>query len=332
RRSDQIGIALIRAECPLFGFQQRTTVVAVPGDQPFQPLFLIRSQEPGLVEYLTQLTPGVLVEQQVVSLRDDQGGVLRDRHSTRNRFLDLPPELGRVDEFRALTETPHEMHITVRVERVRCTLPVGAAAPMQLHLCQMKTVHADDHGASPELVRDLPCQGRLAGSGRACDPEYRTTVGRRQCFRTCQQLFERGHLPLLTTSEGHLGRPLRQALYRLGPAPAPCCGHPTGRRRATRQLPLCYPASVCASVCQEVRSGNGCIAVLGPDTARHCRAGGRIDYHSLACGERYAFGRPGNPCCRAGCRRTDRLHRRRRRTFTGYWWHPVSGCRDSTTE
>src|SRR5699024_9136838 len=116
------------------------------------------SQEPCLVDHLTQLTPRLLLEQQVVPLGDHQWSVFRYRYRTGDRFLDLAAEFRCVHELGTLAESADEVYVTVGVEGVRRTLAVHPAEAVQLDLGQVEPVHTDDNRPGAELVGELPRQ------------------------------------------------------------------------------------------------------------------------------------------------------------------------------
>ena len=171
RRGDQPGVHLVGTVRPRPRGLGRLAERLVPGHEPLQPDVVGQRDEPRLVEQPGHRAEAVVVEEQVVALRDDERDVRRDRDRARDGIAQVAAVLGRVHRARLGAQAPQQRHVPGGVERVGRALAVGPADPFELGLGQVEAVHRDDDGTGPDRVDHLRREGGLPGARRTDDPE-----------------------------------------------------------------------------------------------------------------------------------------------------------------
>jgi tagatose 6-phosphate kinase len=191
-RGHQPRVRLVQPVHPLGGVPGGLAELDVPPDQPADPDRVVDLHEPGLVQQRPDQVPRRIVQQQVITLGDDQGHGRADGDAAGDRLLDRALERGGVDDLarRWRTQPPQQRQVPVTVERVRRSLPVPPSQPGQFHVGQVQAVHGHLHRGAAQPRGDQRGQRALPGPGGAGDTQDPPGARRGQGPRPADQFVD----------------------------------------------------------------------------------------------------------------------------------------------
>ena len=176
---DSVRVGLVRAQRPGLGRRRLLPELRMPAHQAAESLAVGEVDEPHLVEESADPRPGVVGQQQVVALADDDPDGRRDGNRRSDGLFEDPFEAGDIDRRLVARPEPRQRReVPVAVERFRRPLPVPQPESIELHVGEVIPVHREvGHARTLLTVRlvqgdiqrrdEVLGEGRLAGPGRA---------------------------------------------------------------------------------------------------------------------------------------------------------------------
>ncbi len=167
------------------------------------------------IEQPDEFGPGGVVEQEVITLDQHQHVVRRHAHLIGDGPVEHPVECRASDNVGGRAEATYEVDEGVGGERLGRSLAAAQVAFVEHGIRQMESVHR--HDRRTELAGQRRGSGRLAGAGRAGDPEQISGGSHRSFGDPCRQV---------------IGFDCQRVAHPPSPFSS-CCGSVRGRRRST---------------------------------------------------------------------------------------------------